>query len=306
MSDAAADQRPVRAQEQSHRPSRDLGEHPPVPGRSARRHRVARERLRLWLMRLAVPAVAMGLWFLVTNVTHAISPVFLPAPTDVFDRIGDIGVSTLLLGLRTSVEMVVIGFAIGGLAGTGVGLLFGYSRLARELLEFSVDAVRPVPLFALIPLFILWFGIGMRPQIMLVATGVFLMMTLATIEAVRNVPFIYVRAALTLGATRFQIYRTIVIPAIVPTMLVGVRYAIAAAWGLDVAAEFIGSQQGLGYLMIVRQESLDTAGIILIVLIFCILAIVADRCVRALTRHLTRWSGRETEMGLVRDILGGI
>jgi ABC-type nitrate/sulfonate/bicarbonate transport system permease component len=88
-------------------------------------------------------------------------------------------------------------------------------------------------------------------------------------------------------------------------MLTGVRYAIAAAWGLDVAAEFTGSQQGLGYLMIVHQESLDTAGIILIVLIFCALAIIADRLVRFATRRLTRWSGRDADTGMVREMLGG-
>ena len=261
-------------------------------------------RVRRFLVRLAVPAVAALTWVLLTDVFHAIRPIFLPSPQNVFDEIHNLGPS-LWTGLRISLEMVLLGFAIGGALGTSAGLLFGYSRLARDLFESTVDAIRPVPLFALIPLFILWFGIGVRPQITLVAVGVFLVMSLTTIEAVRNVPDIYVRAALTLGASRTQAYRTVVLPAIVPMMLVGVRFAIASAWGLDVAAEFTGSQQGLGYIMIVREESLDTAGIILIVFIFAALAIIADRAVRAATRHLTRWSGRQLDTGLVREMLGG-
>jgi ABC-type nitrate/sulfonate/bicarbonate transport system permease component len=257
-----------------------------------------------YAVRLCVPVAAAVAWLLLTTVTHTIPAIDLPPPIEVINRVGDLH-SLLLPGLETSLEMVFSGFAIGGLLGVGSGLLFGYSRVARNLFEFTVDAIRPVPLFALIPLFILWFGIGMRPQIMLVAAGVFLIMSLATIEAVRNVPSIYVRAALTLGASRPQVYRTVVIPAILPTMLTGVRYAIASAWGLDVAAEFTGSQQGLGYIMIVREESLDTAGIILIVLIFCLLAIIADRFVRWLTRRLTRWAGKQSDQGMVREMLGG-
>ncbi len=256
-------------------------------------------------IKLFVPVTAAVLWVLLTVATKAIDPIFLPPPQEVFGRFGDIG-GLLLHGLRISLQMVFLGFAIGGALGVFAGLLFGYSPLARDLLEFTVDALRPIPLFALIPLFILWFGIGMRPQVMLVALGVFLIMSLTTIEAVRNVPRIYVRAGLTLGASGPQIYRTIVIPAIVPTMLVGVRFAIAAAWGLDVAAEYTGSQDGLGYLMIVREQSLDTAGIILIVLIFCALAIVADRVVQIVARRLTRWTEREGETALVRNMLGGI
>jgi ABC-type nitrate/sulfonate/bicarbonate transport system permease component len=262
-------------------------------------------RLTPYAVRLCVPVGAALAWVLLTTVTHSIAPIDLPSPAEVISRVSQLH-SLLLPGLQTSLEMVFSGFAIGGILGVSSGLLFGYSRVARNLFEFTVDAIRPVPLFALIPLFILWFGIGMRPQITLVAVGVFLIMSLATIEAVRNVPSIYVRAALTLGASRPQVYRTVVIPAILPTMLTGVRYAIASAWGLDVAAEFTGSQQGLGYIMIVREESLDTAGIILIVIIFCLLAIVADRLVRWLTRRLTKWAGKQGDHGMVREMLGGV
>jgi ABC-type nitrate/sulfonate/bicarbonate transport system permease component len=253
--------------------------------------------------RLIVPAAFVALWFGLTE-GHVVGTIFLPPPQAVGSIAQSLG-TDLLRALGVSLQMVFFGFLIGGVAGIGVGLLFGYSRLARNLFEFTLDTVRPIPLFALIPLFILWFGIGKRPQIALVALGVFLILSLATIEAVRNVPEIYVRAALTCGASRLQAYRTVVIPAITPHLIGAVRFAAVAAWGLDVAAEYTGSQNGLGYIMIVRQQYLDTAGITLIVLIFCILAIFVDFLIRRVGRHLTRWTSRSSDSGLVGEMLGG-
>lgn len=272
-----------------------------------RRRRGRRRGRRSALQRFGRPAIVPSVAFLVwLGIAQAelIDPVFLPGPGEVLDSAIAMQ-DELLSGLLVSLQMIAIGFVIGGAAGIGAGLLFGYSRMARDLFELTVDLIRPIPLFALIPLFILWFGIGMRPQITLVAFGVFLILSLSTIEAIRNVPQIYVRAALTSGATPFQVYRTVVIPAITPHMLSGLRFAVAAAWGLDVAAEFTGSQEGLGYLMIVREQVLDTSGILAIVLIFCLLAIVADRLIRAGITYLTRWSERSTASGMVGEMLGG-
>jgi ABC-type nitrate/sulfonate/bicarbonate transport system permease component len=201
--------------------------------------------------------------------------------------------------------MIFLGVVIGAGSGILVGLLFGFSALARDLFEFTLDTIRPIPLFALIPLFILWFGIGRAPQIALVALGVFLILSFTTIEAVRNVPRIYVRAALTCGASRLDVYRTVVLPSIVPELMMGIRYGAIAAWGLDVAAEFSGSQEGLGYFMIVRGQYLDTAGIALAVLIYCALAIAVDRALRLLSRRLQRWNPRVAERDFIGDMLGG-
>ena len=182
--------------------------------------------------------------------------------------------------------------------------MFGYSPTIRRFFEATLDnLVRPVPFFALIPLFVLWFGIGMAPQIGLVAIGIFLLLSLTTLEAVRNVPQIYVRAALTLGASRFHVYRTTVIPAIVPHLIGSIRLGAAYAWGLDVAAEYAGSQDGLGFIMIIRGAYLDTASITFIVLVYCSLAIIFDQTVRYVSTRLTRWSPR-SRRGLAGHMLG--
>ena len=261
------------------------------PGRSSRIVRA-----------LFIPVLALLIWTAITNL-GLIKPILLPTPQKLFSvwwAIGDLIPAAFWITL----QMVVTGIVVGGLAGLGFGLVFGYSRWARDLLEFSFDALRVVPIFALIPLFLLWFGIGMRPQIALVTLGVMLILTIQTTEAVRNVLHIHVQAALTAGASRFQIYRTVVVPSIIPHILAGLRLAVMAAWGLDVAAEFMGSVQGLGYLMLAGLVNLDSARIIAMVIIFALLAIGSDFLLRALIKRTLRWAQRTTGGGLVAEVLG--
>ena len=275
------------------KPRNSVAEHGPATVRTASR----------WRSQLAFPIVLIGIWSLV-SVLDLVESFRLPPPWRIFTVAGAIGFDNLLSATRISVQMALTGFLIGVILGTGVGLLFGYSRFARDYFEFTIDIVRPIPKFALIPLFILWFGIGQGPQVGLVAFGVFLVMTIQTTEAVRNTPDVYVRAALTNGATRFHIYRTVVMPAIVPHLIAGIRLAAAWAWGLDVAAELLGSREGIGFMMQLREKFLDTAGVILGVIMFAVLAIMTDAILRSIGRRFTRWSPRAGTEGVVAEVLG--
>jgi ABC-type nitrate/sulfonate/bicarbonate transport system permease component len=209
----------------------------------------------------------------------------------------------LAVSIVSSVTMTLAGFALGCSFGAGLGLVMAYSRLVRELLGGIFDFIRPVPVFALIPLFVLWFGIGWFPGIALITLGTSVLLGVTTLEAIKNVPSVYVKAALTLGASRSQIYRTVIVPSILPHLLGAIRVAAAASWGLDVAAEFIGAQNGLGYLMVTREQYLDTAGIILICLIYCVLAISMDRVIRSIQAPMLAWSERSSS-GVVGSIVG--
>lgn len=273
-----------------------------------------------------VPVILAAVWFLLTRempfdpqslpealqvfFTAAdpgyvrIDPVYLPPPEAVLDSAAELW-DDLPGALWTSLRIVLIGLAIGGVSGIGTGLLLGYSPTIRRYFEATLDnLVRPVPFIAFIFLMILWFRVEMVRLVALVAIGIFLLLSLTTLEAVRNVPQIYVKAALTAGAGRFRIYRTVVIPAITPHLISSVRLGAAYAWGLDVAAELSGSQQGLGYIMISRGSYyLDTAAIVLIVFIFCSLAVIFDQTVRFAAARLTRWSPR-ARRGMVGHMLG--
>ena len=252
---------------------------------------------------VAVPLGFFAIWYAIAE-AEIVGQIFIPHPQTIIDRVTFLW-SELLGAIWVSLQMVVIGAFIGSVLGISIGLLFGFSRLARDLFELTLDTIRPIPIFALIPLFVLWFGIGRTPQISLVALGVFLIVSFTTIEAVRNVPRIFVRAAMTCGASRMDVYRTVVIPSIVPEILLGIRFGLIAAWGLDVAAEFSSSSEGLGYFMIVRGQYLDTAGIVLSVLLFCGCAIVADRVLRYLGRKCMPWNPRVVNQDFISELLGG-
>lgn len=252
---------------------------------------------------VAVPLAFFGLWYAIAE-AKIVGQIFIPHPETIFDRVTLLW-RELLSAIWVSVKMVASGAFIGSISGISIGLLFGFSKLARDLFELTLDTIRPVPIFALIPLFVLWFGIGRTPQIALVALGVFLILSFTTIEAVRNVPRIFVRAAMTCGASRFDVYRTVVLPSIVPEILLGIRFGLIAAWGLDVAAEFSSSAEGLGYFMIVRGQYLDTAGIVLSVFLFCGCAIVVDRALRYFGRKCMPWNPRVAQQDFITELLGG-
>jgi ABC-type nitrate/sulfonate/bicarbonate transport system permease component len=242
-------------------------------------------------IRWIVLAVILLAWVLATEVRHA-DPLFLPGPTDLFERARALG-PQLPSAVGYSLTIILSGFAIGCGLGVLVGLAMAYSALVREGLQGVINALRPIPIFALIPLFLLWLGIGRESQIALVAFGCFVILVVSTSEAIRNVPTIFIRASQTLGASRSQTYRTVVVPAIIPGLIGAIRVAAAASFGLDVAAEFLGAQNGLGYLMINSQLYLRTDGIVVIIVIFTILAFLLDLVLRKTTARLTRWTGRQ-------------
>lgn len=266
------------------------------------RGRTARIAWATWLRKLALPVGLVIVWIIVSHY-RLVRPLFVPTPKDLW--LAFQGMQRVLpAAIRTTVGLTLTGFAIGVAIGTFSGLLMAYSRVVRELIGSVLDFLRPVPVFALIPLFVLWFGIGRTPQIALIAMGTSVILGVTTIEAIRNVPSIYVRAALTLGASRWTIYRTVIVPYIVPHLIGAIRVAGASSWGLNVAAEFMGAQQGLGYLIIQQQIYLRTAGIIVLVIIYSVLATVLDVVIAWLESRLTRWTERHASESVVASIVG--
>jgi ABC-type nitrate/sulfonate/bicarbonate transport system permease component len=260
------------------------------------------DRSRAWRRKLVVPILLLVAWVVIARLELFKTRV-IPPPAAMWKAF--LGLYELLpAAILTTLTMTLTGFAIGTVFGTLMGLTMAYSRVVREFLGTVFDFLRPVPVFALIPLFILWFGIGRAPQIALIAMGTSVVLGVTTLEAIRNVPSIYVRAALTLGGTRQHIYRTVIVPYIVPHLVGAIRVAAAASWGLDVAAEFMGSQQGLGYLIIMQQVYLRTAGIILLVAVYSTLAVITDTIIALIEARVTRWTERRTGIGVVASIVG--
>jgi ABC-type nitrate/sulfonate/bicarbonate transport system permease component len=241
-------------------------------------------------LRAGSVVVLLALWLYATEVA-GVRPLFVPGPSDLVERWGAID-EQLPSAMKHSLTIIFGGFFFGCGAGIFAGLLMAFSPRIREASETLINAVRPVPIFALIPLFLLWFGIGQGSQIGLVAFGCFVILVVSTSEAIKNVPVIYLNAGRTLGADRRRLFATIIVPAIVPGLVGAVRVAAAASFGLDVAAEFIGAQNGLGYLLINMAQYLYTDGIIIIIAIYTVFALLLDRLVVLASQRVTRWSGR--------------
>ena len=187
---------------------------------------------------------------------------------------------------------IIPGFFLGSLVGIILGILMGTSKVVRAITDPIVEILRPLPPLALIPLLILWFGIGNMTQILLIAFGSFIILVVTTVEAVRNIPPIYIQAAYTLGATPRQVFRRVMIPAIIPDIFGGIRVAAAASFGYDVAAELMGAPSGLGYLLIIARRFLNTDTIIVVMVIITLLSFLADQSIRRLNNYLTRWKPR--------------
>jgi len=187
---------------------------------------------------------------------------------------------------------VALGFGAGTLLGIGLGLAMSYNRKVLYFFDPLVESMRPVPVIAMIPFFLMWFGIDETGKFLLITLGVFAILVVSTVEAVRNVPRKYILAAQTLGASKAQRFRTIIIPAIAPELIGPLRVATALSFTLVVAAEFMGAQAGIGYRILEARRMLNTDVILLGVVVIGLLAGLADMLVRAATTHITRWSGR--------------
>ncbi|SHE49274.1 taurine transport system permease protein [Seinonella peptonophila] len=236
--------------------------------------------------------ILIGIWLLLT-LSGWVKPLFLPGPKELYEVITT-SYKDVFMHMGYTLIRQLGGFVIGSLAGIIVGLLIASNRYIEAFMDPIIEILRPIPPLAIIPLLILWLGIGALPQMLLVVFGCFVIVIVSTVEAVRNVPRIYINAARTLGANSFSVYRTIVLPAIIPSLVGAIRVAAGASFGLVVAAEFMGAQEGIGYYMIIAQRYLRTDMILLSIIIISALAWLTDQAIRILERRLTRWSERHS------------
>ena len=231
------------------------------------------------------------IWYVISMV---VKPIFLPSPADVFVRTYTVYNKILVSSILYSLMRIFLGFLSGSLVGFVLGIVISWNKILEWWFDPLVEIVRPIPVIALIPLFILWFGLGEIGKVLLIAFGCFVRQVVITREAIKNVPSVYLKAAQTLGATqRVQLFRTIILPSITPEMIGGLRVTVAAAFGYCAAAEFLGAQSGLGYMIVIARRYLYTFAVIFGIIIFGLLAWSADGIVRYLDRRINVWTERE-------------
>ncbi len=241
------------------------------------------------LRRFAVPLLIVAVWQIASG-TGWIDTQTMPAPSMVVKSFWQLIVTGQLgPNLLISLERVVVGLGFGIGIGAMLALLAGLSHLGEDAIDPTVQMVRTLPHLALIPLMILWFGIGETPKIVLIALGAAFPIYLNLFSAIRGADRKLVEAGTTLGLSRAEMIVNVILPSAVPSFLVGLRQALAIAWISLVVAEQINANSGIGYLVMNARDFLRTDIIFDGLLVYALLGLCTDQLVRMLEARLLVW-----------------
>lgn len=219
------------------------------------------------------------------------NPALLPPIRDIAQSfVTNLTTGNLLTALGASLFRIAMGFAIGTTLALALGCLIGWYRNVEYIFDPLIEAVRPIPPLAYIPIIIIWFGIGEFSRVLIITIACFMVCVVNVIAGMKNVPAVYEDAASTMGATRFQVFRTVAVPAATPFIITGYRVALAAAWTTLVASELLAAQNGLGFLLQEGRRYFLTDQVMMIIMIIGGCAFIMDRIFRKIQAHLMQWS----------------
>ncbi|MEV6358494.1 ABC transporter permease [Streptomyces hydrogenans] len=242
-----------------------------------------------WLRRAVGPLLLLLVWQ-VASATGALAPEVLASPgTIARSAAGLVADGTLPTAMGVSLRRVAAGLLIGGAVGTALALLSGLSRLGEDLVDATVQMLRTVPWVGLIPLLIIWLGIGEAPKVALIALGTAFHLYLNVYAGIRGVDAQLVEAGQSLGLGRWGLVRHVVLPGALPGAMTGLRYALATAWLALVFGESINADAGIGFLMNQAREFFRTDVIVVCLVVYAFLGLLADAVVRTLERLLLQW-----------------
>jgi sulfonate transport system permease protein len=242
-----------------------------------------------WAARWISPVAILAIWQ-VASATGALSPQTLAAPSDIASTAWHLITNGQLPdALGVSLRRAALGFGFGVAAALVFGTIAGLSRVGDALVDPPMQMVRTLPLFGLVPLFIIWFGIGEAPKVALVAVGVVIPLYLNLIAALRAIdPELY-DVAEVFRLSRWERVRDILVPGALPGALVGLRQSLGVAWLALIVAEQVNAGSGLGYLINNARDFNQTDVVVVGLLAYAVLGLLTDSLVRLLERRALRW-----------------
>jgi len=239
-----------------------------------------------WLL----PVSLLVLWQFSAQVGWLSSRI-LPEPLAVARAAVRLSISgELWLHVRVSALRALSGFVVGGGLGLLLGLLTGSFRKAEIALDTTLQMIRNIPPLALIPLVILWFGIDETAKLFLISLGVFFAIYINTFHGIRSVDPALIEMGKSYGLSGWSLYREVILPGALSSILVGVRYALGFMWVILIVAETISAQAGIGYMTMNAREFLQTDVVLLGILLYALLGKLADIMARALERYWLKWN----------------
>jgi sulfonate transport system permease protein len=249
---------------------------------------ISKASLYVWLS-WVIPAAVVVLWEAASR-AGLMSAQVLPAPSSVIATAWDLARSgDLFVHLGVSLLRAAAGFVIGGTLGLALGIAVGFSPLAQAIFDRSIQMVRAIPFLAMLPLVIVWFGVGEVAKIFLVALAVLFPIYINTMLGIRQIDPKLMELAKVIGLNRSAVVKQIILPGAMPSILTGVRYALAHAWLALVIAETLATTKGIGFLAMDAREFLQTNVIVLTMVIYAIIGVVADSLVRVLEGRWLSW-----------------
>jgi sulfonate transport system permease protein len=269
---------------------------PQQPKRSQqpkRPKRPERHRGHAWA-RLVSPVAVVLLWQLVSS-AGLVSAQKLPPPVTVWRTAVSLvttdspAYGTLQGAMLVSLQRMAIGFAFGAVAAVGLALVAGLSRVGEDAVDPLMQILRTLPLFGLIPVFIVWFGIGELPKVILIALGAAIPLYLNTFAGIRGVDARLAEAGRALGLRRTEMIRHVILPGALPQALTGLRQSLGVAWLALVVAEQVNANAGLGFIISQATQFLRNDVILVALAVYAALGLITDALVRLLERKALAW-----------------
>lgn len=241
-------------------------------------------------------AAFIALWFAATNLGW-IKPLFLPTPQAVWDQVVAVSQdgfadASLATHIGWSALRVFSAFALAVVTAIPLGTLMGVNRVARGIFDPLVEFYRPLPPLAYLPLVVIWMGIGEGSKVLLIYLAMFAPLALSARAGVRSVAIEQIHAAYSMGASRGQVLRHVIMPAALPEMLTGMRIAIGFGWTTLVAAEMVAATAGLGFMVLSASKFMVTEVVLMGILVIGVMALLFDFGMRWMERRLVPWKGR--------------
>jgi sulfonate transport system permease protein len=244
--------------------------------------------------RLISPVAVVAIWQL-TSTANLISRDKLPPPSTIWHTAVTLitqdspAYGTLQGAMLVSLQRMAIGFAFGAAAALALALVAGLSRFGENAVDPLLQILRTLPLFGLIPLFIVWFGIGELPKIILIALGAAIPLYLNAFAGIRSVDAKLVEAARTLKLSRPRLIWHVILPGALPQALTGLRQSLGVAWLALVVAEQVNASAGLGFMISQATQFLRTDVILVALVVYAALGLITDALVRLLERRALAW-----------------
>ncbi|WP_147534607.1 aliphatic sulfonate ABC transporter permease SsuC [Bacillus marasmi] len=236
-----------------------------------------------------LPVMLISVWQLCSSL-GVLSARILPNPVDIVSAAVELTISgQLYTDVWTSTKRAIFGFIIGGGIGFILGLVNGISKISESILDSSIQMIRNIPHLALIPIVILWFGIGEEAKLFLVALGTFFPIYLNTYHGIRSIDRSLIEMAYIYDLKGFSLFWHIIFPAALPSILVGARFALGITWVTLIVAETIAADSGIGYMAMNAREFMQLDVVVLSIILYAVLGKLSDVAAKMAENRFLKW-----------------